>query len=38
MCGILSQIISKTLVVLSNFTERSNLIPHLGNSDFTASA
>ena len=31
--GILSQIILKTLVVLSNFTERCNLIPNLGNSD-----
>ena len=31
--GILSQIILKTLVVLSNFTERCSLIPNLGNSD-----
>ena len=31
--GILSQIILKTLVVLSNFIERCNLIPNLGNSD-----
>ena len=31
--GISSRIILKTLVLLTNFIERCNLIPNLGNSD-----
>ena len=32
-CGIMSQIILMIHVVLNNFIERQNLIPHLGKSD-----